>query len=297
MDKRWKTKEQVLKEFTCVHGDLYDYSKFEYIGTKKKSCIICKKCNKEFWQTPDNHKSKKQGCPYCNGNNKLTNKEYIIKASLVHNNKYKYPNLLYINTKEKIAIECPIHGEFEQIALIHLYQKRGCPKCAGNHKYSNNEFIEECVKIRGNEYDYTNTKYINSKTQIIITCKKHGNFKCTPNNFLRGTGCPKCNNIVSKPEIEVQNFVKYLGYNILTNKRNIINPKELDIYIPELQKAIEFNGTYYHYGSKFIPRKHSEKSNLCKELGIRLLHVREDLWKSKKEHMKQVIQKFLESGR
>ena len=62
MDKRWKTKEQVLKEFTCVHGDLYDYSKFEYIGTKKKSCIICKKCNKEFWQTPDNHKSKKQGC-------------------------------------------------------------------------------------------------------------------------------------------------------------------------------------------------------------------------------------------
>ena len=43
----------------------------------------------------------------------------------------------------------------------------------------------------------------------------------------------------------------------------------------------------------FIPGKHSNKSNLCREKGIKLLHIREDLWNRDKEKMKQIILKFL----
>ena len=121
-------------------------------------------------------------------------------------------------------------------------------------------------------------------------------FEQTPKAHLyEKQGCPKCINIILKPEIELADFIKSLNYKILTSKRNIIKPYELDIYIPILNKAIEFNGTYWHYSKKhFIPGKHSNKSNLCREKGIKLLHIREDLWNRDKEKMKQIIQKFLE---
>ena len=71
----------------------------------------------------------------------------------------------------------------------------------------------------------------------------------------------------------------------------------LPIYIPELNKAIEFNGIYWHYDSRNSKRKpkgyHIMKSNLCNQKGIKLLHLREDLWKKDKEKMKKVIEKFL----
>ena len=114
------------------------------------------------------------------------------------------------------------------------------------------------------------------------------------NNHLNGKGCPKCKYIISKPEIEIQEYIKNLGFEILTNNRNIIKPKELDIYIPELKKAIEFNGEYWHYSKKhFIPGEHGLKSNLCRKKGIKLLHIRENLWIKNKEKMKKSIEKFL----
>lgn len=74
----------------------------------------------------------------------------------------------------------------------------------------------------------------------------------------------------------------------------VIKRKEIDIYIPELNKAIEFNGEWWHYGRNFIPGKHALKSNLCREKGIKLLHIREDLWIKDKEKMKNIIKEFLE---
>ena len=61
----------------------------------------------------------------------------------------------------------------------------------------------------------------------------------------------------------------------------------------ELNKAIEFNGKYWHYNENFKPGKHALKSNLCRKKGIKLLHIREDLWLRDKEKMKNVICDFL----
>ena len=124
-------------------------------------------------------------------------------------------------------------------------------------------------------------------------------FEQTPKAHLyEKQGCPKCINIISKPEIELADFIKSLNYKILTSKRNIIKPYELDIYIPSLNKAIEFNGNWWHYNHSNPNCKHkgyhAQKSNLCRKKGIQLLHIREDLWIKNPEKMKQVIQKFLE---
>jgi hypothetical protein len=54
------------------------------------------------------------------------------------------------------------------------------------------EFIEKANKIYGALYNYNKADYINSRTKLEITCNTHGSFFKTPNNHLRGQGCPSC---------------------------------------------------------------------------------------------------------
>lgn len=56
--------DDVINKCIEVHGDRFDYSKFNYIKMKTKSTIICKK-HGEFETTPDNHIRRKSGCPRC----------------------------------------------------------------------------------------------------------------------------------------------------------------------------------------------------------------------------------------
>ena len=63
---------------------------------------------------------------------------------------------------------------------------------------------------------------------------------------------------------------------VLQNIRNIIKPKELDIYLPKLKLAIEFNGTHWHSSELNCPiNEHLQKSLRCRELNIRLIHIYE----------------------
>ena len=63
---------------------------------------------------------------------------------------------------------------------------------------------------------------------------------------------------------------------IISNTRKIIKPLELDLYLPDLKIAVEYNGTYWH--SKNVGKDkeyHLNKSILCREKGIRLIHIYE----------------------
>lgn len=97
----------------------------------------------------------------------------------------------------------------------------------------------------------------------------------------------------SSGEIELANFcTQELGVDIQTNVKNILpSHKELDIYIPGKQVAIEFNGVYWH--SQVDKNYHLHKTEECGKLGIRLLHIWEDLWISKKEIYKSLISSSL----
>lgn len=112
-----------------IHQDKYDYSKVLYKGSKEKVCIICPE-HGEFWQTPDDHINHKRGCPKCKAQRRrLTQQEWIDKASAIHNNRYDYSLVEYSGSLDKVPIICPIHGKFIQRANIHL-QGHGCPYCS-----------------------------------------------------------------------------------------------------------------------------------------------------------------------
>jgi len=205
MSKVFKTKKFIEKA-RKVHGDKYDYSLVDYINAKTKVKIICK-IHGIFEQKPDAHINQKQGCPKCAGVKKLTQKEFIKKAKLIHGNTYNYSLVKYKNSTTKICIICPVHGKFWQSPNKHL-KGQGCPKCSGNTKLTIEEFIKRSEEIHGNKYDYSEVEYKNAFTKVKIICPKHGEFEQGPNNHLQGQGCPKCSLQRRSDKRKNVNFIK-----------------------------------------------------------------------------------------
>lgn len=101
----------------------------------------------------------------------------------------------YVNSRQKIKIRHCLCG-YEWDITPNSFKSKGtrCPKCSGNNKKTNSEFLKEF----GNSYDlkeYTPLeKYKNNKTKIKIKHEVCGNiFKVTPDGILnKGTRCPYC---------------------------------------------------------------------------------------------------------
>lgn len=110
-----------------------------------------------------------------------------------HGNKYDYSLVEYKGSDCLVDIICKQHGLFQQRADQHA-KGNNCPKCAKRYKPSNDEFIDECMKIFNNNFTYEKTQYKNTRTKIIVNCIKHGYFEILPYNHKNSQngGCPKC---------------------------------------------------------------------------------------------------------
>ncbi|MCT7632104.1 hypothetical protein [Aliarcobacter butzleri] len=125
--------------------------------------------------------------------NPLTKKELLTKFESIHGDKYDYSKIDKTKNSEKVEIICKKHGSFFQVIAYHK-SGNGCPKCAGNKLLNTNEVINSFKLIHGDKYDYSNSIYINAKTQIEIKCNKCSLiFFQTPNGHKKqGNFCPSC---------------------------------------------------------------------------------------------------------
>ena len=131
-----------------------------------------------------------------------TTEQFIIDANKIHNNKYDYSLVKYIDSKTKVKIICPIHNVFEQKPNGHL-NGQGCSFCNGGIKTTTESFIKKSKKIHGDKYDYSLLDYINSNTKVKIICTIHGKFYQYPGHHInRKYGCPKCSNRYNYSTIE-----------------------------------------------------------------------------------------------
>ena len=90
-------------------------------------------------------------------------------------------------------------------------------------------------------------------------------------------------------ETQLCDFLIENNIKIETNNRDIIHPKELDIYIPEHQFAIEYCGLYWHSDIHKTNNYHKHKLDLCNQQGIRLITIFEDEWNNNQELVKSKI--------
>lgn len=124
--------------------------------------------------------------------------DFIAKATAVHTSgKYTYAKANYIKSSEKVVITCTEHGDFNQTPNDHL-KGSGCRKCgyatlAARQGMTAQQFIAKARAVHPDaKYNYSHVVYTNNKTKVTIVCAAHGEFAQSPNDHLRGTGCPTC---------------------------------------------------------------------------------------------------------
>ena len=289
-----KRKEEFIRKAKLVHsGENLDYSKVDYINNRTNVIIIDHDLDNdgneygEFFVTPSNflkgqrHPGKRS--ERISKSKRSSQVDIIKRFNEVHKGEgLDYSKVNYVNMHTKVCIIDPIYGEYWQEPNAHL---RGCchPKRKQQRKkLTTDEFIEKAKKIHGDEYDYSMVNYINYRQKVTIICKKHGEFVQSPENHLYGKGCPKCGNHYSKFEDDI---INKLDENIIKNDRTILDGKEIDIYLPDKHIGIEFNGLKWH--SDWFAGKdrhyHLDKTIMCSEAGVKLIHIFEDEYLQHKE--------------
>ena len=211
--------EQFIEKARKIHiHDDYDYSCVNYVNGRIKVTIICKVHGK-FQMTPQSHLYNKCGCNLCGietirKKNTLPLNEIIEKFNKIHNNRYDYSKVEYINSKTPVTIICKMHGEFQMEPDRHIHSKQGCIFCynesRGKSTLTLDEFIEKSNETHpNNTYDYSKVQIIVRHKPVTIICKMHGEFQQIIWIHMAGGICKFCRKkvIADKNRITREKFI------------------------------------------------------------------------------------------
>lgn len=283
-----------------IHGSRYDFSQAVYTGRASKVTVTCP-IHGDFRTLADSILGG-HGCGVC-GREATTASSKWAPNELLEALKAKHPQYVFKEVTEgtrvtdKIEVECPRHGAF-RAAPHHLMKGKGCPACgkaqsADTRRFGIDDFLSLSRKAHGDNYDYSRVTYKGYQDQVEIVCKIHGSFmQGAQAHYLTGQGCPKCStNKNSKPQLEIVEFVRSLGLEVVENYRYdpANHNKEIDIYVPERKWGMEYHGIYFH-STKFRGRTfHLDKMKDTQAQGIRLAQLFSDEWETRPEVVKRYI--------
>lgn len=292
------TKDKFIQKAKKKFKNKYNYDQVVYRNCDSPVLIKCNKHKIYFKTTPFAHLKGQGSCPSCRyeiiaKQQMYTTKEFIEKSQEKHQNKYNYSKVNYKGISKKVLIICPIHGEFKQLAGTHL-NGGGCILCtkekAKQPKYTTAQFIQKATEIHNGKYNYSKTIFTKSFEKVLIICPTHGEFWQIADAHLSGKGCKKCVNQISKGENELYTWIKSLKIKTQHSERKLISPYEIDIYLPEYNIGIEYNGVYWHCEKQGKHQNyHKNKTELALNNNIYLLQFWDKEWLNKKDIVKSII--------
>ncbi len=241
-------------------------------------------------------------CPVCQRKeraNKKRNTYEYVKTKVESIMGYTLISKNYKGNKIKIEIKCPVGHNFEMIYGNFISKGQRCPICWSLRKNKEKMLSYDDIKamvesVSGYKLISLNYK---PKEKIEIECPKGHKFEVVYGNFYVRKRCPICWK-KDKESSEEKSIAKYIhntynGIVIENDRTQLINPitgyaLELDVWLPEINKAIEYNGTYWHQGRENMDNL---KQNLCKSKEIQLLIIKESEWMKHKNY--NIIDKFI----
>jgi hypothetical protein len=156
------------------------------------------------------------------------------------------------------------------------------------------EQARDILSLRG--YSLVSEIYISNNNKLECVCPNGHPISIRLNGFLNGVGCGQCFRAgASKAEKEVLSFIRGTvpsNIEILENKKGTLGNKEIDIFIPAKNLAIEYNGLYWHQ-VELKGKEDFEKYLLCKEKGIRYISIYEDEWIYKRVFVEHYLRNML----
>ena len=310
--KMSKTNKQFLEELKQTNLNIKPIE--EYKGTDTKIKFKCLDCGNIWETTPYSILRAKYGCPKCacklnRENVKYTDEEFKDILKIVNGNIEVLDE--YKNIRTKIKFKCKVcNNEWYALPDNVLNLRQSCPKCAGNTLKTQDEFLNEVEEI--NPDIEVLGKYINTKTKIKIKCKTCGNvWEVIPANILYNKSiiCRNCVPNGSLMEIDLANNINNILNNLdekseepllYRNRKfeDLRNPNyklELDIYIPEYNLGIEFDGLHWH-SEEILKNKKTQlqkREFFEKNYNIRVIFVREDEWVNNKDIVLSRIKNIL----
>lgn len=175
----------------------------QYKGSRTKIRVQCKTCKCVWKTTPDNIKHTKYTCPKCakriaSHEEKVTLNNFLVRLKL------KNKHLHYLTAYQCMSLPCDFYcdicnHQFSRVPtdLLNKRAKYGCPFCDKSDSIKKNRLTE--AQFKSKLYAVNKTiinldTYVKANLKIRFKCTVCGCiWKATPNNILRGKGCPKCN--------------------------------------------------------------------------------------------------------
>lgn len=287
---RKKTHEEFVQEVYELVGDEYEVLG-KYEGANKKANFRHNICGNEY----DVRASKFLEGTRCSSCRKASQTkshvDFVSEVYQLYKDEYQVLGN-YINNRTNIEMLHIVCGCNWAANPTNFLKGSQCPNCYGSKKKTTKEFKEDVCKLVGNEYEVI-SEYVNAQEKILIKHAKCSHrFSVTPNHFLNGTRCPKCN--YSKGEIKIAKWMDEYGLKYKSqfciNKCRHIKPLPFDFAIfdnnDNLTCLIEYDGQGHFQPFRFskdkekmldklreTQRNDQIKNTYCKENNIRLIRI------------------------
>ena len=230
------------------------------------------------------------GCSAKCSQNNLSTKEKRKKTTIekygvdnvAQNNEIK--NRIVETNLEKYGTKCSFQNKEVQKKWIDNIQE----KYGVDHYFKTDEFKKKCKIYYLQKYGVEHQSGSEEiQRRIQETCMNRYGVSTYLNTEHARNSIKKYNR--SSYEKEICEWLDLLNIKYEHSYRRLISPLLVDVYIPDYKLALEFNGLYWH--SEFGKDKnyHLNKTLLCKEQGVHLIHIWEDDWLNRKEIIKSII--------
>lgn len=285
---------------TKAEMEHYTMLSTEYIDNKTPLSFLCPKGH-IFRVSWNNWSSKYSRCPCHKHGNPQICIEFI--QTMFVREGYFLLETKYENAYQKLEYTCP-NGHKHNITWDGWQQGQRCPYCNVGKTGCNIKLTLEHIRYNFERENYIllSIEYIDAFGKLDYICPNNHKGSIRWNDWQQGHRCSRCSNHVSKWEKEVKTFISNVGIDYISNDKKVLrNPKtnmslELDIWIPQLNKAIECNGVYWH--SKTMKKNNDLlKIKLCEELGIDLLVLTDNEWFKARKKCEDKIRMFVHKKR
>lgn len=205
-----------------------------------------------------------------------------IKNKIIQNNLLKYNKEHFFQTdKFKVKRDNTIRDKY---GVDNYFNSLHREKHIINQKkinYPDLDIIEYENRIFTIRCDRCESNY-KIETDLLYKRYKNNNIVCTNCNS-------KYDKFRSSGEIEICFLLDDNGIKYQTSVRDIIKGRELDIYLPDYNIAIEYNGMFWH--SEYFKERgyHKQKNDMCQEANINLLQIWENDWNDQRDKMEDFI--------
>ena len=239
------------------------------------------------WQATIGSRNAGRGCPYCSGrytikgeNDLQTVNPTLAKEWNIEKNTGLTPMDVMPNSDKKVWWKCQKGHEW-QATINSRNSGIGCPYCSGRYPIKGENDLQTLNPAIATEWHYEKNDGLipadvmpNSDKKVWWKCRKGHEWQAVISSRTRGNGCPICSSEknTSFPEYALVYYLKKYGLEVIHSYRE--QGYELDVYIPVLRIAIEYDGYLWH---KDKTQQDLAKNYKCAMDGIKLYRIREGL--------------------